>query len=224
MEKDGLIRCQGRLSNSDLLYDTKHPLLLDPKHHVCELIIKDCHETVKHNGVRETLTQLRTRFWIIKGRSHMRKFIHRCCICRRFEGKHFNLPRSPPLPEFRVTKAPPFTCTGLDFAGPLYVKPSHSSDSTKVWICIYTCCIIRAVPLDLVNDLSTPTFLNSFRRFTFRRGVPYLVVSDNAKTFKAAAVIISETLSNPGTQQFFTNSRIQFKWSFNLEKAPGWIV
>ena len=31
-------------------------------------MIRQSHENVKHNGVRETLTEVRSKFWIIKGR------------------------------------------------------------------------------------------------------------------------------------------------------------
>ena len=121
-----------------------------------------------------------------------------------------------------MTQSPPFSCTGLDFAGPLQVRSSNGDEPTKVWICIYTCCVIRAVHLELVSDLTTPTFLDSFRRFTAQHGVPYRVVSDNAKIFKAAAAILREILSHPHTQQYFADSYIQFQWSFNIEKAPWW--
>ena len=44
-----------------------------------------------------------------------------------------------------------------------------------------------ALDLDLVMDLTTPTFLHCFKRFFGRGGLPKMMVSDNKKTFKAAA-------------------------------------
>ena len=75
----------------------------------------------------------------------------------------------------------------------------------KVWICLYTCCVVRAIHLDLVPDLSTPTFLRSFRRFTARRGLPCKMRSDNAKTFRAASKCLREVM-----------------WTLNVPKAPWW--
>ena len=75
----------------------------------------------------------------------------------------------------------------------------------KVWICLYTCCVVRAIHLDLVPDQTTPAFLRSFRRYVARRGVPRQVVSDNGKTFKAAAKALRDV-----------------KWVFNIPKAPWW--
>ena len=45
--------------NATLTYETKVPVLLLRKHHFTELVILNCHETVKHNRIRETLTELR---------------------------------------------------------------------------------------------------------------------------------------------------------------------
>ena len=151
--------------------------------------------------MKETLTELRSRFWIIKGRSLVKKLIQQCRICRRHEGKPYSAPRPPPLPLFRVEEAPPFTFTGCDFAGPLYIR--CEGGQKKTWICLYTCCVVRAVHLELVMDLTTPTFLRCFKCFVGRRGLPRMMVSDNRKTYKVAAKSIRDV-----------------KWTFNIPKAP----
>ena len=68
-DKDGLWRCGGRLANADLPYSTKYPFLLPQNHPLTPLTINDAHQRVLHNGVRETLTEIRRKFWIVKGRS-----------------------------------------------------------------------------------------------------------------------------------------------------------
>ena len=106
-----------------------------------------------------------------------------------------------------------------DLAGPLFVKDTPSSTSRKVWICLYTCCTTRAVHLDLVPVISTQAFIRSFKRFAARRGFPIRIVSDNAKTFKAASKTIRDALESPEMKQFYNS--IQLKWNFNLERAPS---
>ena len=49
--------------------------------------MRRAHECVIHNGVRETLTEVRSRYWITKGRSFVRMIVRQCVTCRRFEGK-----------------------------------------------------------------------------------------------------------------------------------------
>lgn len=82
-------------------------------------------------------------------------------ICRRLEGKPCQGNVSPPLPQFRVQRSHPFQTTGVDFAGPLYVRSSNPGERSKVWLCLYTCCSTRAVHLDVVPDMTASSFLRS---------------------------------------------------------------
>ncbi|XP_065902306.1 uncharacterized protein [Dysidea avara] len=218
---DGKIwRCKGRLGNADISYNAKHPALLCKQHYFTELVVRDAHERVGHNGVKETLTQIRAKFWIIRGRQFVRHILYQCVVCRKLEGPPCPTPPAPSLPEFRVREAPAFTYTGVDFAGPLYVKSHEITDVGKVWICLYTCCVTRAVHLELVPNLTAQTFIRSFKRFTARRGFPRKLVSDNGKTFKAAAKTIEKILNQTEVQQFTAGMGLE--WCFNLEKAPWW--
>lgn len=58
-----------KTSNASLPFMTKHPALLDKRHIFTTLVVKDAHECVLHNGAKETLTQVRSQYWIVKGRS-----------------------------------------------------------------------------------------------------------------------------------------------------------
>lgn len=51
-DEKGIIRCRGRLGNSQALYDTKFPALLSRNHHVTSLIIR---YLIMHNCLKETL-------------------------------------------------------------------------------------------------------------------------------------------------------------------------
>ena len=196
--------------------------MLDRNHRATQLIIEECHERVEHNGVKETLTELRSKFWVVKGRQFVRKIIHSCAICRCFEGKSYNPPDPPPLPKSRVTQDPPFACTGIDFASPVYVQNEDkmSTEMVKVWICLYTCGVTRVVNLELVREMTTEAFLTSFKRFTARTGVPAKVISDNAKTFISAAKKLSALFDLPEVKGYPSSRKIE--WSFNPEKAPWW--
>ena len=73
--KDGneIYRCEGRLSNANNIpYETRSPILLARKHKLTELIVLDCHQSLKHAGQRQTLTELRSRFWITKGKNYVK--------------------------------------------------------------------------------------------------------------------------------------------------------
>ena len=145
----------------------------------------------------------------------MRKVLNECRICRRYGSKAFSGPLSPSLPDFRVKASPPFTTTGVDYAGPLYLRGGD-----KVWICLFTCCVVRAVHLELVPDLTAKAFILCLRRFSGRRGTPQRIVSDNSKTFKAANKILLSLQRNPEVQQHLSD--LHTEWVFILEKAPWW--
>ena len=87
-------------------------------------------------------------------------------VCRKFEG----LPYSGPPPRDLGKEDPAFTYTGVDFAGPSFVREHSANTSSKVWICVYTCLVIRAVHIDIVSDLSTHTFLRCLKCFAARHG------------------------------------------------------
>lgn len=102
-------------------YSVKHPILLPRTHALTGLIVRDAHDCVFHNGVKETLTEIRRKFWIPKGRSLTRHVVHQCILCRKYEGAPFQGPPPPPLPTCRVKDDPAFTYTGVDFAGPFSI-------------------------------------------------------------------------------------------------------
>ena len=140
-----------------------------------------------HHGVETTLAQIRSKYWIVKGRKSVKEVLRNCVTCTRYQGLPMRPPPSPDLPDFRVEhSAHAFQATGLDFAGPLFVKgPARNN---KTYILLSTCASSRAVHLELVTNMSVDGFLRGFKRFVARRGIPDLIINDNFKTFKSAEV------------------------------------
>ena len=101
----------------------------------------------------------------------------------------------------------------------MYVK-GRGKQLKKVYVCLFSCCVTRALHLDLVKDLSTPAFLRCFRKFFVRRGTPALIVSDNAKTFKGAEKEIRALFRHPEVRAELDNRGIE--WRFNITRAPWW--
>ena len=136
-DHQGIMRCTGRLAKAGLPTSVKHPILLEKDHHITYLIVEDSHKRVMHGGVKSTVTELRARFWIVQGRHFGRKLLYKCVICRKLEGRPYQAPPPPPLPEFSVKECSPFTYTGVDFAGPmskiiLALSRKYGSASTLV--------------------------------------------------------------------------------------------
>lgn len=205
----------GRMENAELSPEAKKPVLIGRKHPFSHLLAQEAHRRVLHGGVKATLNELRSHYWIMKGRQTIKKLIKDCPTCRRYEGAPFKSLTAPALPAFRVQATRPFSAVGVDFAGPLYIK---GSASPKTWICLFSCCSSRAVHLELLPDLTVNTFLGGLRRFCARRGVPDRILTDNAQTFKAADKSLQSILQNPEIKAIAENMRIH--WMYNIEKAP----
>eukprot|EP00731_Ephydatia_muelleri_P006677 Em0003g925a len=211
-DKDGVWRCKVRLHHADLPESTKHPILLDKVHCFTTLIVRDCHTRVMHGGVKATITELRSRFWVVKRRQFVQRLIHECKVCKQFNSKPIAGPPPPPLPDFRTQVSPLFSFTGVDYIGPLYLK-----NSDKKWICHFTCCVVQAIHLELIPDLTAEAFVRCLRRFMARHGISHMI---DCKTFRSASNMVTSLLDMPEMQQHFKDLHIQ--WMFILEKAPWW--
>jgi len=120
--ESGILRCRGRLHYSGLSLNTRQPILLPKNHYFTELVIKEAHSIVLHDGVNATLAEVRRNFWIPKGRQAIRRVLRSCNYCFRSRVKPFESTITAPLPEERVRPARPFNTVGCDFAGPIYLK------------------------------------------------------------------------------------------------------
>ncbi|KAJ8913967.1 hypothetical protein NQ315_008958 [Exocentrus adspersus] len=70
--------------------------------------------------------------------------------------------------------------------------PLHFKGEDKVWVCIFTYAVYRAVYLELVLSLSTHRFMQAFRRFVARRTRPRMMYSDNGTNFVGAKDALSQ--------------------------------
>ena len=226
LDEYDLIRVGGRLKNSQLIYNQKHPLLLPSKHPITDLIIREYHEDNKHAGIQSTLYTLREKFWILNGKNQIRKIVHHCVECIRQRPKTMQA-QMPVLPEVRVTEAPVFNCTGVDFFGPILIKEKKSRNRSfiKTDGCVFICMVSKVVHIELATNLSTEGFLAALRRFIGRRGVPEHIYSDNGTNFVGANKEPREIYNLLDTTEFkqdigsFALSK-RIEWHFNLPLSP----
>lgn len=174
------------MRNAPLNAGQKHPCVL-PRHTVSELIISQIHKNTLHGGTQLTLRVLREHYWVLNARTLVRSYIGKCVTCTRFKasvGQQFMAD----LPAVRTTPSPPFSHTGVDYAGPMLVRsmPGRGHRSHKAYISVFVCLATRGIHLELVRDYSSAAFLAAFDRFVSRRGIPEHMYSDNGTTFKGA--------------------------------------
>ncbi|KAI5720304.1 hypothetical protein M8J77_004768 [Diaphorina citri] len=183
--QNGLLRVGGRLSNSSLGYEHKHPIILPKKHPVVNLIIDFHHVSNLHTGPSLLLAILRKKYWILSGRDIVRRRVKSCNHCFRLNPKP-TFPLMADLPPFRVqeTKSA-FSHTGIDFAGPFHITLAkrRGIKSQKSYLCLFICLVTKAIHLELVSDLSTVMFMAALKRFVSRRGPVSVIYTDNGTNF-----------------------------------------
>ncbi|XP_055590993.1 uncharacterized protein LOC129743074 [Uranotaenia lowii] len=129
------------------------------------------------------------------------------------------------LPASRVTIAPAFRRSGVDYFGPVYVRPSPRRPAVKAYVCVFICLCTKAVHLELVSDLTTDRFIQALRRFVGRRGKCAEILSDNGTNFVGARNKMRELLKllndrshRDQVARECANSGIQ--WRFSPPSAP----
>ncbi|XP_024908570.1 uncharacterized protein LOC112486374 [Cynoglossus semilaevis] len=93
------------------------------------------------------------------------------------------------LPADRLTPEPPFTTVGLDVFGPWSIMTCRTRGEyvdCKRWAVLFTCMSTRAVHIELIETMSTDSFINALRRFFATRGPAKLLWSDRGTNFVGA--------------------------------------
>nr|CAI5836912.1 unnamed protein product [Callosobruchus analis] len=193
LDSKNILRVGGRLHLSDLTFRQKHPVLLSPKHHFTQLLVRYEHLRLYHASPRLLNSSLRENYWIVAGNNIVKRIVHQCITCFRAKPKGINQIMGI-LPEDRVKPQPPFYITGCDFAGPILIKQRQGRGAShiKAYIAVFVCFVTRAVHLELLTSLSTAAFISMFRRFVSRRSKPQKIYSDNGKTFIGARSELTE--------------------------------
>ena len=188
LDQNNIMRSNSRLVNvRNLNWNSKHPIILPKNHAVTRLIIKQAHEESKHvGGTNHILAQLSREFWILSAREAIRKWEKECNECKRRNARRASQIMAP-LPEMRTEGSlKAFTNVGCDFAGPFITIQGRGKTRLKRYLCLFTCCEVRAVHLEMCHSLDTNSFINAFWRFTARRGFPSNIVTDNGRNFVKA--------------------------------------
>lgn len=222
---DRLLRMDRHLRFADELpYDTRHPMLLPKDHPVTKLVIADAHERLGHGaGVEQVLTELRSRFWIGKGRRMVRNVTEACAECRRRFTMKIGHQMMAPLPKSRLQSSlRAFEKVGVDYGGPFLTKQGRGRTRAKRYLCLFTCLTTRAVHLEMCDSLDTDSFINAFTRMTSRRGTPTYVISDNGTNFVGAERELRELVEALDTDRITqeTSKYHPIDWKFNPPCAP----
>ncbi len=179
-----MLKVGGRLHHSSLPSSLKHPTIIPREHHVTKLIIAHCHERVNHQGKGFTMNEIRSNgYWIPKLSQTVASYIRQCVFCRKqrrpVEGQKMR-----DLPTERMEHSPPFTYCGMDAFGPFLTKQARKE--YKRYGLLFTCFYSCAIHVEMLEDLSTDTFINGLRCFIALRGSVRQIKCDQGTNFVGA--------------------------------------
>ncbi|XP_013396919.2 uncharacterized protein LOC106163784 [Lingula anatina] len=223
LDDQHILRVGGRLSNAPLEKGQKHPIIIPKKSHIANLLVNHYHSISHHQGRHVTESALRSKgFWIIGAKRLISSILYKCVICRKLRGKFLNQ-RMADLPEDRVTPGPPFTAVGIDVFGPWPVvtrRTRGGQAESKRWALIFGCLVTRAVHIEVIEEMSSSSFINALRRFVAIRGPVKMIRSDRGTNFIGALDQIKATgifVENGPVQESLHDMGIV--WKFNPPHA-----
>lgn len=225
INKDSIICVGGRLKHANIPFESKHQIIISKDHPLSSLLITDLHTKNAHVGRDHTLSLLREKYWVPNCRGLIRRILKICLYCKRRSLKPKNLLMSN-LPHDRLRSyEKPFTATGIDCFGPLYVKLSKNTRRNqalaKRYGVIFTCLTTRAIHIELSGDLSTDSFILSLRRFIARRGNVKTIRSDNGSNFVGACTELKNAFRNLDNIKIAEQLNIHnIEWKFNPPISP----
>lgn len=191
-DKQNMLRIGGRLRRASEPMEVKHPLILPKRSHLSLLIARHFHEKTAHQGRNFTINELRSNgFWIVNCRRIVSSIIHNCAKCTRMRRKP-NGQQMADLPKERIEPSPPFTHCGVDVFGPFIVREGRKE--MKRYGLILTCLALRAIHIEVLDDLTSDSFINGLRCFFAIRGSVRTIFCDNGTNFVGAKNELKDNL------------------------------
>jgi len=238
LDSDGVLRVGGRLQQSLLGFEQRHPILLPKSHprskshenwskgHFTRVVARHLHESNLHAGPQLLLSLLRRQFWVPRGQALCSSTVRKCVKCHRHNPTPLNQIMGQ-LPPPRVVPDFPFAKVGLDYAGPfkLAVTTGRNPRYLKAYVSLWVCMATKAVHLELATDLTTEAFIASFERFLSIRNVPSDVYCDGGTNFAGAKnemeelhTFINDAQHQQKVAQYFAGEKVEYH--FNPPLGP----
>ena len=224
--QDGLLHVGGCLSKAPIPLSQKFPIIMSSHDKLTELMCNYNHVQLGHCGPTLLISHAGSKFHVVGARQLARSICKRCAVCRKAAAKVENQLMGQ-LPAARTTPSPPFTTTGIDYAGPFTLKLGHTRKPVlvKAYLAIFVCFCTRAVHIEVVSDLTTEAFLAALKRFISRRGLPRDIHTDNGSNFVGARndlqdlyQFMTSTEAQRSIHSFLLTNRIS--WHTIPERAP----
>ncbi len=129
---------------------------------------------MQHQGRHFTEGAIReSGLWIVRDKWCISSIIEKCVTCQKLRGK-VKEQQMVDLPLERLQMDPPFSYDGLDVFSLWKVVTRCTRGGRQVnsnrWAVLFTCMCTRAVHFEVIEEMSSSSFINALRRFFAIRG------------------------------------------------------
>ena len=226
LDDRGLLCVGGRLRNALIEEQQKHPVILSSRDRYTKLLFQHYHLQLMHGGPTAILSHAGNLFYVSGARRLAREVCQTCVSCRKAAAK-LGPQLMGQLPPARLHPDYVFSNTGLDYAGPYFLKEGYVRRpiQIKAWMAVFVCFSTKAVHLELVQDATTESLVACLKRFCSRRGLPHTIHSDNGSNLVGAKnelAALYSMLQSSQTQnsisQYLLSQKVQ--WKLTPVKAP----
>ncbi|XP_063530781.1 uncharacterized protein LOC134741814 [Cydia strobilella] len=221
-DEHSLLRVSGRIDAvTDVPIDVKRPVILDGRHQVSKLIVRDYHVKLAHGNQETIVNEVKQRFWILRLRPTV-KFIASSCMLCRIRKCQPRIPRMGDLPRARMAHHQrAFSYCGLDLFGPMEVVVGRRRE--KRYGVLYTCLTVRAIHIELVSSLTSDSLIMSLRRMAARRGWPSHLFSDNGTNLRGACTELQRSMQELNAEELKSyGANKGMEWTFIPPASPHW--
>ena len=123
------------------------------------------HDVVKHSEIEPTQRKILEYVYIHGGRDLVKMVRQSCERCRFLLKRKIDVSMGP-VSTYNITIAPAFYTTQADLAGPFKSYSFINKRATlKIWVTIFCCAATSTISLKIMEDYSSPSFIQSFTRF-----------------------------------------------------------
>lgn len=211
-----LLRVGGRLHYSNLHSLAKHPVILPKGQRITTLIIRHYHTKIFHQGRKITAGAIREAgFWIIGGKRMISSELFHCVTCRILRGPFIRQIMAQ-LPTARtdtdtLTNSAPFEHVGVDVFGHWTIAARRTRGgcaNSKRWAVCFSDFTTRGIHLEVLEEMTSSSFINAMRRMQALRGPVISFYSDRGSNFVGT---IHELLQSKEVLEYLRDEQIEWK-------------
>ena len=143
------------------------------------------HDVANHTGVETVLRYVFDKCYIIDARDIIRMIGKSCQRCRFLRKRSLEVAMGPVSNHLNI--APAFYISQVDLAGPFSSYSPHNKRTTvKVWFAIFCCTATSTIDIRVMEDYSSPAFVEAFIRMSCYAGYPKFLLVDQGSQVVSA--------------------------------------